>query len=385
MPKKNHMHRAVIRREQCFRQTPWLLSARLTLLHPAYPDLQLSYRVGDNLRVPGELDRRQRFAAVIPQNIPGFLQGKKKKRQRNKNSFPPLMSRLLPCLLKNDWRGGTSLVVQWLRLHAPNAGGMGSIPGQGTRSHMLPLRVHMPQLKILHATTKTRYRQINKYFSKRKKEWVKRRGQLSSLLPVVGFREQVKWRLSPACLLGHQSFHHLCGSSHSLQHVLWVSCQVATRMKCSSPGRCSDRQLQAMGTKLEVTAVCWSSQNWSLNRKCGNPVELFTQQKQTRLQIQISPLLTPDPPTKLGYQDTTGARAVCIWRRCVFETSSTDSCHSACRPWRQKDKGIKKKKKESPRKIQLPHPSFAFQQFLTSPREREIKLPNIYNRIRVKS
>ena len=31
---------------------------------------------------------------------------------------------------------GTSLVVQWLRLHAPNAGGPGSIPDQGTRSHM---------------------------------------------------------------------------------------------------------------------------------------------------------------------------------------------------------------------------------------------------------
>ena len=31
---------------------------------------------------------------------------------------------------------GTSLVVQWLRLWAPNAGGPGSIPGQGTRSHV---------------------------------------------------------------------------------------------------------------------------------------------------------------------------------------------------------------------------------------------------------
>ena len=31
---------------------------------------------------------------------------------------------------------GTSLVVQWVRFHAPNAGGPGSIPGQGTRSHM---------------------------------------------------------------------------------------------------------------------------------------------------------------------------------------------------------------------------------------------------------
>ena len=37
-------------------------------------------------------------------------------------------------------------MVQWLRLHTPNAGGTGLIPGQGTRSHMLQLRVHMPQL-----------------------------------------------------------------------------------------------------------------------------------------------------------------------------------------------------------------------------------------------
>ena len=31
---------------------------------------------------------------------------------------------------------GTSLVVQWLRLCAPSARGLGLIPGQGTRSHM---------------------------------------------------------------------------------------------------------------------------------------------------------------------------------------------------------------------------------------------------------
>ena len=31
---------------------------------------------------------------------------------------------------------GTPLVAQWIRLCAPNAGGPGSIPGQGTRSHM---------------------------------------------------------------------------------------------------------------------------------------------------------------------------------------------------------------------------------------------------------
>ena len=45
-------------------------------------------------------------------------------------------------------------MVQWLRLHAPNAGGLGSIPGQGTRSHMLQLRAHIPQPKVPHAATK---------------------------------------------------------------------------------------------------------------------------------------------------------------------------------------------------------------------------------------
>ena len=39
-----------------------------------------------------------------------------------------------------DSPGGASLVVQQLRLRAPNAGSLGSIPGQGTRSQMLPLR-----------------------------------------------------------------------------------------------------------------------------------------------------------------------------------------------------------------------------------------------------
>ena len=46
-------------------------------------------------------------------------------------------------------------MVQWLRLHAPNVGGLGSIPGKGIRAHMLQLRVLMPQLKIPHVATKT--------------------------------------------------------------------------------------------------------------------------------------------------------------------------------------------------------------------------------------
>ena len=36
---------------------------------------------------------------------------------------------------------GISLVVQWLRLHAPNAGGLVSNPDQETRSHMTQLKI----------------------------------------------------------------------------------------------------------------------------------------------------------------------------------------------------------------------------------------------------
>ena len=50
---------------------------------------------------------------------------------------------------------GTSLVVQWLRLHAPKSGRLDSIPGQGTRSHMLPLEEPV-------CTSKTQLNQINK-------------------------------------------------------------------------------------------------------------------------------------------------------------------------------------------------------------------------------
>ena len=56
---------------------------------------------------------------------------------------------------------GTSLVVKWLRLCTPSAGVPGSIPGQGTRSHM-------SQFKVLHAVTKT---QNSKIISLKKESW----------------------------------------------------------------------------------------------------------------------------------------------------------------------------------------------------------------------
>lgn len=60
------------------------------------------------------------------------------------------------------------MVVHWLRLQAPNAGGWASIPGHGIRFHMPQLRVRRLQLKILSAVTKTRCSQANKYLKKQK-------------------------------------------------------------------------------------------------------------------------------------------------------------------------------------------------------------------------
>ena len=62
----------------------------------------------------------------------------------------PLLGLSTQTLISNhkQSRGGTSLVVQWLRLlPSQNAEGLSLIPDQGTRSHML-------QLKILCAATK---------------------------------------------------------------------------------------------------------------------------------------------------------------------------------------------------------------------------------------
>ena len=51
---------------------------------------------------------------------------------------------------------GTSLVVQWVRLHTPNAGGPGSIPGQGTRSLMhAATKSSHASTKIPHAAAKS--------------------------------------------------------------------------------------------------------------------------------------------------------------------------------------------------------------------------------------
>ena len=58
-----------------------------------------------------------------------------------------LIRYLHPWLALKMHKTGTCLVLQWLRLHAPNADSLSSIPGQGARPRM-------PQLRIPHAATK---------------------------------------------------------------------------------------------------------------------------------------------------------------------------------------------------------------------------------------
>ena len=59
------------------------------------------------------------------------------KKKKKKLSYSFQVTNRMP--FKNYHRG-TSLVVQGLRLRVRNAGGLGSIPGQGTRSHVLQLK-----------------------------------------------------------------------------------------------------------------------------------------------------------------------------------------------------------------------------------------------------
>ena len=70
---------------------------------------------------------------------------------------------------------GTSPVVQWLRLRTPSAGRPGSIPGQGTRSHMhaatksphaATKKIPHAAMKISLAATKTPRSQTSKQINK---------------------------------------------------------------------------------------------------------------------------------------------------------------------------------------------------------------------------
>ena len=85
---------------------------------------------------------------------------------------PEFIPSVSTSLRNNITSTGTSLVVQWLRSQAPKAGGPGSIPGRGTRSHMPQLRVHVLQRRHNTAKiTKTKTQHIACTFSYNFPRW----------------------------------------------------------------------------------------------------------------------------------------------------------------------------------------------------------------------
>ena len=78
------------------------------------------------------------------------------------------------------------------------------IPGQGTRSPT-------PQVKILHATTKTQFSQINYYFKKSlvQRYWISKSGEAQILLP---------YPILQIFIIFHKTFTGICLVKEELAH-----------------------------------------------------------------------------------------------------------------------------------------------------------------------
>ena len=99
-------------------------------------------------------------------------------------------------------------MVQWLRLCAPNSGGPGSIPDQGTR-------FPHAATKSLHAATKTQHSQVNKYFK-----------SLYSIVPIsVTFSCHSYLNLDKSCPLSDSQSSFLtlffCGFKSQILSEVW--------------------------------------------------------------------------------------------------------------------------------------------------------------------
>ena len=118
----------------------------------------------------GSLRSLCQYSWVLVKTLPGFRMAtslcphmREKERVSSVSLYKdmnPIMRTLMTSskhnsLLKSPVFRGIFLVVQWLRLCTPNARGLGSIPIQGTRSHL-------PQLKTL--STETDLLQPNIFF-----------------------------------------------------------------------------------------------------------------------------------------------------------------------------------------------------------------------------
>ena len=79
----------------------------------------------------------------------------------------PLACKARTNVLDKNTSYRTSLVIQWLSLHAPSAGSLGLIPGQGTRSRIPQLK---PATKIWHERKKGRRERGKKEGRKKEKK-----------------------------------------------------------------------------------------------------------------------------------------------------------------------------------------------------------------------
>ena len=125
---------------------------------------------------------------------------------------------------------GTSLVVQRLRLHPPNAGGVGSIPVQKTRSYMPQLRVCMSQLKTPHAATKTQSSQIKIKIKKIRGTCTKSRRQVKRWSSPSGLWCLI-WLWTVALLTPANSHSPLPLCSSSQQQVLLTTSNASSPEK----------------------------------------------------------------------------------------------------------------------------------------------------------
>ncbi|XP_066889217.1 transducin-like enhancer protein 2 isoform X6 [Kogia breviceps] len=91
---------------------------------------EMSY--GLNIEMHKQAEIVKRLSGICAQIIP-FLTQEERERGRERN-------------YKEQARKGTSLAVQWLGLHAPMAGGTGSIPGQGTKIPTPKKKKHQQQV-----------------------------------------------------------------------------------------------------------------------------------------------------------------------------------------------------------------------------------------------
>ena len=121
-----------------------------------------------------------------------------------------------------------------------SSGSLGSIASQGTRPHMLQLRVPRPQLKILPAATETLSSQINKYFTKTK------------TCPYMKIKSG-KPASSGHVLDSRRKSHLLCGSPPCTQYRKpWAPRAYPSQQLLPLQGRCGGLQFIPVGLQVLV-------------------------------------------------------------------------------------------------------------------------------------